>query len=138
MRPSQDIIIAFYQNLGKLFYAIAAADKHVEEVEYTVLKEIVKTKWTKIDPVDDDFHTDAAYQIETVFDWLNNESFSDSETCYTEFLDFKKEHPSLFTEEIKSLILNTTNKIASSFHGLNKSELMMLAKLSIELKKAKL
>ena len=135
MKPSQNTIISFYENLGKLFFAIAAADNIVEEVEFNVLKKIVKDKWTKIDPVDDDFHSDAAYQIETVFDWLNNESFLNSETCYNEFIDFKKEHPSLFTEEIKSLIIKTAAKIAASVADLNKSELKLVAKLSLELEK---
>ncbi|KGL62495.1 hypothetical protein [Polaribacter sp. Hel1_85] len=135
MKPSQNTIISFYENLGKLFYAIAAADNVVEEVEFDVLKKIVKNKWTKVDPVDDDFHSDAAYQIETVFDWLNNEGFSNSETCYNEFLDFKKEHPSLFTKDINSLIIKTAGKIAASVSNINKSELMLVAKLSIELKK---
>ena len=135
MKPSQNTIISFYENLGKLFFAIAAADNIVEEVEFNVLKKIVKDKWTKIDPVDDDFHSDAAYQIETVFDWLNNESFLNSETCYNEFIDFKKEHPSLFTEEIKSLIIKTATKIAASVADLNKSELKLVAKLSLELEK---
>ncbi|WP_166383898.1 hypothetical protein [Polaribacter sp. 11A2H] len=135
MKPSQNTIISFYENLGKLFFAIAAADNIVEEVEFNVLKKIVKDKWTKIDPVDDDFHSDAAYQIETVFDWLNNESFLNSETCYNEFIDFKKEHPSLFTKEIKNLIIKTATKIAASVADLNKSELKLVAKLSLELEK---
>ncbi|MDN3618289.1 hypothetical protein QWY81_02330 [Polaribacter undariae] len=135
MKPSQNTIISFYENLGKLFFAIAAADNIVEEVEFNVLKKIVKDKWTKVDPVDDDFHSDAAYQIETVFDWLNIESFSNSETCYNEFIDFKKEHPSLFTKEIKSLIIKTATKIAASVADLNKSELKLVAKLSLELEK---
>lgn len=136
MRPSQDTIISFYENLGKLFYATAAADDVVEQAEFDALKKIVKTEWTKVDPVDDDFHTDAAYQIETVFDWLNNEGFSNSETCYNEFLEFKKEHPSLFTPTIKSLIIKTAGKIAASVSGINKTELMFVAKLSIDLKKS--
>ena len=65
-----------------MFYAIAAADNVVEEVEFNVLKETVKNKWTKVDPVDDDFHSDVAYQIETVFDWLNNEGFSEWTQLY--------------------------------------------------------
>jgi hypothetical protein len=137
MRPSQKTIMSFYQNLGKLFYAIAAADTIVEEAEFNVLKETVKNKWTKVDPIDDDFHSDAAYQIETVFDWLNNEGFSDSETCFTEFIDFKKQHPSLFTKDIRSLIIKTASKIATSVADINKSELILVAKLSIELKKTK-
>ncbi|WP_347173819.1 hypothetical protein [Polaribacter uvawellassae] len=134
MKPSQDTLLAFYQSLGKLFYAIAASDKHVEEIEFKVLKETVINKWTKIDLINDDFYSDAAFQIEIVFDWLYN-TLPKAETCFDAFLDFKTEHPSLFTPKIKELILETSNKIAASFAGLNKSELMMLAKLSIELKK---
>ncbi len=133
MKPSQNTTISFYENLGKLFYAIAAADDIVEEIEFNVLKETVKNKWTKIDTVDDNFHSDAAYKIETVFDWLNNEGFSNSETCYTEFIEFKKEHPSLFTEDIKNLILKTATKIAASAHDLDKLELMLVDKLNTEL-----
>ena len=43
MKPSQETIMDFYQNLGKLFYAIAAADNHVDEAEFNALKETVKT-----------------------------------------------------------------------------------------------
>ncbi|PQJ68823.1 MULTISPECIES: hypothetical protein [Polaribacter] len=135
MKPSQNTIISFYENLGKLFYAIAAADNVVEEIEFTILKEIVKNKWTKVDPVDDDFHSDAAYQIETVFDWLNTEGFSNSETCYAEFIDFKKEHPSLFTEGIKSLISKTATKIAASVDDTDQSEFNLVKKLNLALEK---
>ena len=134
MKPSQNTIISFYENLGKLFYAIAAADDIVEEIEFNVLKETVKNKWTKIDTVNDNFHSDAAYQIETVFDWLNNEGFSNSETCYREFLEFRKEHPSLYTKDINNLIIKTATKIAASAHDLDKLELMLVDKLNSELK----
>ena len=134
MKPSQNTIISFYENLGKLFYAIAAADDIVEEIEFNVLKETVKNKWIKIDAVDDNFHSDAAYKIETVFDWLNIEGFSNSETCYSEFIEFKEEHPSLFSKDINNLIIKTATKIAASAHDLNKLELMLVDKLNTELK----
>ena len=73
-------------------------------------------------------------KIETVFDWLNNEGFSNSETCYSEFIEFKKEHPSLFTKDINNLIIKTATKIAASAHDLNKLELMLVDKLNTELK----
>ncbi|MDO6741379.1 MULTISPECIES: hypothetical protein [Polaribacter] len=135
MKPAKNTIISFYENLGKLFYAIAAADNVVEEIEFKALKKIVKNKWTKVDAVNDDYHSDAAYQIETVFDWLNNEGFFDSNSCYQEFLDFKNEHPSLFTESIKSLILKTALKIANSVTYFDESELLMVIKLELELEK---
>lgn len=125
----------FYQNLGKLFYAIAAADKNVETIEFDKLKEIVKSQWLDIDELDDDFGSDAAYQIEFIFDWLNREDNLDVDNCYNDFVSYKNAQKHLFTQPVKKLILQTSNAIASSFAGKNKSELIILAKLDLELKK---
>jgi hypothetical protein len=132
---SERYSIAFYQALGKLFYAIASADKHVHLKEYNKLKDIVKNEWLPVDDYEDDFNTDAAYQIEIVFDWLNKHEELHPYQWFNEFLDFKKEHEKLFTDHIKHLILKTANAIAYSFSGKNKSELIMLTKLNLELKK---
>jgi len=134
MKTQKRVSLDFYQNLGKLFYAIAAADKKVHQVESNKLKEFVKKQWLEVDTLEDAYHTDAAYQIEIVFDWLNNNEFK-ADTCFEDFISYKKEHPSLFTKEIKKLIMKTANAIAASFSGINKSELIILAKLDMELKK---
>jgi len=73
MNTTRDSEIEFYQILGKLFYAIAASDKVVHKVEIETLKELIKTVWVPLDDYEDEFHEDAAYQIETVFDWLEYE-----------------------------------------------------------------
>lgn len=125
--------LLFYQKMGELFYAIAAADKVVRKEEYDVLKNIVVEQWKNLDDYKDPFHTDAAYQIEVVFDWFDYEQL-DANDCFESFADYKKEHPKLFTQERKELIWKTANAIASSFAGKNKSELIMLAKLQIILK----
>jgi len=130
----KNLNIKFYQNLGKLFYAIAAVDKNVKEEEYNKLKEIVKSEWLVIDEIEDDFHTDAAYQIEIIFDWLYEEEKLDAKLCFEEFIEYKDEQPHLFTKAIKQLILKTANAVAASFLGKNKSELIILAKLEMSLK----
>ncbi|CAH8282364.1 hypothetical protein EV196_105252 [Mariniflexile fucanivorans] len=127
------MILEFYQNIGKLFYAIAAADKKVHPTELSKLKGLVKEKWLDVDLTENDESKDAAKHIEIVFDRLKNKAL-DAETCFEDFLTFKKNHPSLFTADVKMLIMKTANGIATSFSGLNKSELIMLAKLDIELK----
>ena len=38
-------IATFYQKLGELFYAIAAADKVVEKLEYDALRRIIAEQW---------------------------------------------------------------------------------------------
>lgn len=133
MDTSEKPQLLFYQKIGELFYAIAAADKVVRETEYNALKKIVSEKWKNLDDYEDPFHTDAAYQIEVVFDWFDYEEL-DANDCFDSFAEYKKEHPKLFTAELKQLILETAHLIAGSFAGKNKSELIMLAKLEMLLK----
>lgn len=135
MKTKKQMILKFYQNLGKLFYAIAAADKNVRDVEMNKLKDIVQKEWRSIDDIEDQFGTDAAYQIDSVFDWLTTDGDFDSTACYYDFKTFKNSHEQLFTKEVKQLILKTANVIADSFSGKNKSELILLAKLNLELNK---
>ena len=135
MNTSLKLEIEFYQNLGKLFYAIAASDKIVRKEEIKTLIELVKSKWLALDDFEDEFQVDAAYQIETVFDWLDCEGGLKTDSCFKEFKSFKKENESLFNDKRKQLIWMTSNAIANSFSGKNKSELIILAKLKILLKK---
>jgi hypothetical protein len=123
----------FYQNIAKLFYAIAAVDKVIKEEEFTALKTIVKNEWLTIDKSKDEYNTDAAYQIEFVFEWLILKKL-DAYTCYNEFIEYSNEYSYFFTDELNHLIMKTAEKIASSFAGINKSELIMLTKLQFHLK----
>lgn len=118
----------FYQNLGKLFYAIAAADNVVRAEEVAALKEIVEKEWLKIDEINDEFGTDTAYQIEIIFDWLD-ENKPDAEEAFNDFQEYRREHQNLFDPEIDKLIWKTADGIAASFAGKNKAEVIMLSKL---------
>ena len=127
--------LSFYRNLGKLFYAIAAADGHIKAKEIDALKVLVKKQWLAIDEVEDAFGVNAAYQIEIVFDWLQGEDNLSAKECFNDFLIYKKSQSSLFSEEVNKLIIKTASAIAYAFSGINKSELIMLATLDLELKK---
>ena len=132
MKTHNSVKFEMYQKLGELFYAIAAADKVIRKAEVDTLRNLIKKYWKDVDELEDEFHTDAAYQIEIVFDWLDTKQL-DAQECFNTFKDFKKEHPSLFSETIKRLTWKTADAIAASFAGKNKSELIMLTKLKIEL-----
>lgn len=125
---------AFYHNLGKLFYAIAFADKSIEPSEFKQLQRCVKKYWLDYDDLEDVFASDAAYLIEIVFEGAQYRVDSAQE-MFEAFVAYKREQPHLFTDQAKKLILDTAEKIARSFAGLNKSELVMLAKLRLELSK---
>ena len=134
MKNRKKLTFKFYQNLGKLFYAVAAVDNTVQNTEFEKLKEFVKKQWLELDSTEDVFGTDAAYQIEIVFDWLNNQKSLDVKTCFDDFVDYKNRQKHLFTDPVKKLILKTASAIATSFCSVNKSELIMLANLDMELK----
>lgn len=120
----------FYQKVGKLFFAVAMVDGSVHTKEVDKLKSLVREKWLPLDDIEDEYGTDAAFQIEIVFDWLL-ENENTSAECYTDFTDFYKEHPTVFSDKVKTLVFETANSIAYSFSGKNKAELVLLAKLHL-------
>ena len=135
MEAKKKMTLNFYRNLGKLFYAIAVIDGTVKPIEVEKLKSAVIEYWLDADDIEDTFGSDAAFQIEIVFDWLNYKEEIDSYACYNDFVLYKNEQSHLFTDEVKKLILKTGSVIAHAFSGINKSELILLGKLDIELKK---
>jgi hypothetical protein len=134
MKPSDKTMLRFYQQLGKIFYSIANVDKTVSSDEITQLKETVKTEWLPLENTFDSFGTDSAYQIEIVFDWLVENNWTTDDALF-DFESFKKEHPSLFTPAVNTLILKTAKAIAASFFGKNKSELVLINQLASTLSK---
>jgi hypothetical protein len=128
MTHSNQASMAFYQQLGHVFYAIAAADQVIRKEELLTLKTIIRSEWLDVDESTDEFGADAAYQIEVVFDWLDDQKINAS-TALSNLQEFKKDHPSFFTIFVNELIFKTAAAIAFSFYGGNKSELTMLDQL---------
>lgn len=128
MKPSDKTMVLFYQQLGKLFYSIAAVDKTVREEEIEKLKKIVHQEWLPLENTFDVFGTDSAYQIEIVFDWLA-ENQCNYKQILPDFKLFRTEHSSLFTPQVNALIIKTAKAIASSFAGENKSEHVLISQL---------
>ncbi len=134
MSYPEKTLISFYQNLGKLCYAIAASDKVVRDEEFNALKDLIKHKWLFVFDTEHGHKIDIAHHIEHTFKRLVLEK-QDANSCFNDFIAYKKAHNDFFTPELNSLILKTTGAITAAFSSQNKSELIMLAKLSIELKK---
>jgi hypothetical protein len=133
MKATIELTTRFYQHLGELFFAIAKSDGTVRPEEENRLKTLVDKEWTKLEDSEDEFHSNAVYQMESVFQNLF-EDFADADTAFDDFKYFFLEHEHLFTAKITDLILLTANSIASSFRGKNKSELNMLLNLEQLLK----
>ena len=132
MQKSYSNIIGntFYQKIGSLFFAVAMANGSVHSNEVDKLKALVREKWLPLDDIEDEYGTDAAFQIEIVFDWLLENEKKSSE-CFASFTAFYKEHKVIFSEKVKGLIFDTANAIAYSFSGKNKAELIFLGNLHL-------
>ncbi len=120
--------VEFYRKLGFLLYSVAACDKRSAQVEIDVLKKELKEKWLDLEASTDAFGSDATYQVEAVFDWLQEEAPSSSE-AFGEFEAFVNEHPNFIDGALKGRIMETTDRIASAFSGRNKAELTTLYQL---------
>lgn len=119
-----------HQFLGKLFYAVAMADKKIEEEEIAALKTDILQRWYRLDSKPNGLVLDGHQEIITVFTQLQ-ETKAESDDCFSEFQEFFNEHKQLFNEDLRKLIWDTTQVIASSFANKNKSELIVLAKLKM-------
>ncbi|MEC3966431.1 hypothetical protein [Flagellimonas halotolerans] len=119
-----------YQSLGKLFYAMAMADHSIHVQEMKKLNEVVRDYWLEVDDIEDEYGSDAAFQIVSVFDWLL-EYEKDGEEIYEEFEAFYTDNKVLFTPQIKNLAMSTSRAIIASFSGSNKSELIVLGRLQL-------
>ena len=119
---------SLYENLGKLFYAIAAADKVVRKEDIQALYEIVAREWKQVGHSRDEFGTDMSFQIEVIFDWFRENDLS-ADAAFVKFKNYKKEHEHLFDEELNRLIWKTANKINGAFAPMTKAEVKMLSRL---------
>ncbi|MCB9251744.1 MAG: hypothetical protein H6605_04715 [Flavobacteriales bacterium] len=128
MENQHHAYILFYQHLANVFYALAASDKKVREEELLELKKIIRTDWVKVEDSHDEFGTDLAYHIEIVFEWLMENDWN-NEQILEDFRKFKESNSELFTDDIKQLILTTSNNIAGAFFGINKAESAFIGNL---------
>ncbi|MBT8298415.1 MAG: hypothetical protein HKP42_06520 [Maribacter sp.] len=123
-----------HHNLGKLFYAVAMADKKIEVEEITVFKTEIRNRWSDPDVKQNELAVKDHHEIINIFTQLQAIS-ANSDSCFNEFSEFYNEHKNLFSKDTKKRIWNTAQAIALSFAHKNKSELILLAKLKMLLEK---
>ena len=127
--------IEFYQKLGELFYAVAAADKCVHDEELNSLKNVIKKEWLALEDRQVYCNNSETITILNTFKTLHNDPKHKADFYFNRFINFKRTHGVFFNKKMNALILSTAAKIANSFSGQNKSELIMLSKLHIEFNK---
>ena len=119
-----------FENLGKVFYAIANADRNLHEDEIGRLKAEIETYWK---PRFAEAPYSMAYYIWHAFERCRSDKIT-ADKAFEEFAQYYRQEPGPFTQEIRDLILDTANAIAAAYADKNKSELILLAKLQLLLK----
>lgn len=125
---STHTLSAFYQKLGYLFYSVAAADRNVVSEEVDALHKMVQEDWVSLEKSTDEFGTDAAYQIEIAFDIIREKDLS-AEKAFQVFEEWYHLQADLFDADVINRINHTASRIATSFHGSNKTEMAMLFRI---------
>jgi hypothetical protein len=114
------------KQLGNLFYAIAKADRSLALEEYTKLSDSLEKDWMA-------FGEDSVNLIKQQFNVAQNDNLN-PDICFSKFINFLNQNPEAFNHELKELIFKTGNNIAYAFAKINKSELNIMARLSIAFK----
>jgi uncharacterized tellurite resistance protein B-like protein len=119
--------VTLLQHISYLFYAIAKADNSLSKDEYHILCKILETRWP--------FLNDEQIEVITTQFYALQEANESAESCFDAFIAYLHQHPEAFTQDLRTLLLQTTNKIAYTVAKMSKNELHYIAKLSLEFKK---
>jgi hypothetical protein len=119
----------FYSEIGKLLYAVAAADGQVQKKEYDKLREIVEKKLVPMEQSTDQFGTDSAYYAEIEFDILMDRGAS-SAACFKSFCNFVENHRTAFDKNLKAMVSNLAKELALVYRGTNSKEAILIKELN--------
>lgn len=118
----------FYQELGHLFYAIAAADKKIARAEVEQLDQEVQYAWKHFEGSRDRFGTDRAYLIEFQFETLDDQGF-DAEAAFSSFEAYFREFGDRIDHHTRNHIFQSARHIAERIRKINQEELRYLVRL---------
>ena len=130
MEPKENNKEKLYSHIGKLFYAIAMADRKIDRKEILALKNMVSKNWMHESFTPDHFNTDGPQEILEAFSQMQHIK-AESDSCFSAFRNFYLENQRLFTQDVKKQIWETAQSMALSMAKKNKSELIILAKLRL-------
>jgi uncharacterized tellurite resistance protein B-like protein len=118
----------FYKELGRLLYAIAAADGSITQNKVRTLKRIVSEQLVPQEVATDHFGTDQAYITEFEFDVLSDRDAS-VEGAFDSFIAYMARHRNDLSEERRQLIYDAAEAVAQAFHGKGRHELPLMKEL---------
>jgi len=115
-------------SISCLFYAVAHADRHVDDAEKARIHEVVNENWQLLSAKGDPFGVHAMERIDKTVNELSEDEY-DTEKALQQFCEVFEKKPEYFTPEIKVFIQESCIRIANAFNRLNKAELAILSRL---------
>lgn len=120
--------------IGYVVYAVASADNHVALEEKKIAHDLINEHWTLLADNEDPFGVRALDFVDKIIVSFD-EDHLDSEKAFDSFKEIFEEQKNDFTPEIKQFILDLCIKVGSAFNQMNKSELVLLSRIEMLLKK---
>lgn len=118
----------FYAELGKLLYAIADIDGVITPQERNELHELIGSRLTQREIHTDEYGTNDAWYAEFEFD-VAEEQGLDPEDAFNSFAEFIEENGKHFDERMREICMLLADRLAGSYHHINKREKHLLQRL---------
>lgn len=118
----------FYKELGKLLYAIAAADNTITDAERKSLGKEITERLLHKERASDSYGTSKAWDTQFSFETTEDQGTSADE-AFDDFLSYIKAYKNELSEDEVDICLKLADHIADSYHHINKKENKLLAQL---------
>jgi hypothetical protein len=118
----------FYKELGKLLYAIAAADNNISDAERKTLGKEISERLLHKEIATDKYGTNKAWETQFAFETADDAGTS-SDDAFHEFLSYTKAYKNELSDDEVDICLKLADHIADSYHHINKKENKLLAQL---------
>jgi len=118
----------FYEELGNLFYAIAAADKKIIPEERKRVDDVIRFSWKLLNNGTDRFGTNEAYRIRFEFDTME-EFRSKPGDAWKSFLAYFNKNKKEMDHDLRLRVFNSASHIAEGMKSMNGEKKAYLTKL---------
>lgn len=118
----------FYEELGKLVYAIALADESITPAERETIGKMITERLLHKERDTDRYGTNEAWITEFSFETSEENGLS-AEDALGQFMDYIREYKEEISEDEINLCIKMADQLADAFHHINKKENKMLVTL---------
>jgi hypothetical protein len=118
----------FARCCGYAVYAVAYADKSIEQEERAAIHLFLNENWMELADSSDPFGVKSIEFIEQMMDALVSDKLN-SELAYERFKELFDSLQNLLSSNQQKFMINLCIKVGNAFNRMNKSELVLLSRI---------